>query len=270
MLSIAKGSSTAAVAALGAHVERVSLEGEPVVKPSTDGIQTHGGIAVLIPYAGRIRRGEYRFEGRAYALPVGKDGHAIHGFAKGARWKVLERRADSVRLTSRLKSAGYPGVVEATIRYSIARRGFSTDCSVRNVGMTDCPLVVGFHPYFLGKGWRISTARTAQRYRLRDGYFPTGETEPYPFEGVGSRSKLDDCFRVAGEVRLATGGRRLVIARRRMPFLVVYDGRYAEGRSVAIEPYTGLPDAYNNGIGLGVIKPGQSFSCGYSFGLADP
>lgn len=264
-ISITRGSSKAVVDTMGAHVVDVSLEGEPVVKPSSDGSQTHGGIAVLLPYAGRIRRGEYRFEGKNFRLPVGKDGHAIHGFAKDVRWKLLKSGSDFVVLTSRLKGQGYPGIVEATVAYSIARGSFSTDCHVKNVGWRECPVVAGFHPYFLGDDWRISTRGTAHKYLLQDRYFPTGERAPFSFDGVGPHSKLDDCFRIGGAVRLLLGRRKLVIRRKRMPYLVVYDGEYAEEKSVAIEPYTGLPNAYNNGIGLGIIKPGQDFSCGYSF-----
>jgi aldose 1-epimerase len=267
-VSISRGSSSAVVETAGGHVAEVTLGGEPVVKPSTDGSQTHGGIAVLLPYAGRVRRGEYTFEGRNYKLPVGAGGNAIHGFAKDARWKVARRRADSVLLTSRLEGQGFPGIIEAAITYSIARSSFSTSCAVKNIGKTDSPMVVGFHPYFLGDDWRISTERTVQRYLLRDSYFPTGERVRFSFEGVGPRSKLDDCFKASGVVRFHSGRRELVIRRRRMPYLVVYDGEYAEGRSVAIEPYTGLPDAYNNGIGLVALKPGRTFRCGYDVRLA--
>jgi aldose 1-epimerase len=266
-ISISKASSRATVDLMGAYVINVSLDGEPVVKPSGDGFHTHGGIAVLMPYAGRIKRGEYQFEGESFKLPVGKGGHAIHGFAKDARWKVLKRRGDLVELRSRLRGQGYPGILEATIAYSVGQRSFSTECLVRNMSNRDCPLVVGFHPYFLGDDWRISTSGNVQRYRLQDGYFPTGEREPFSFDGVGPHSNLDDSFRVGGTVRFHSSERELVIGRSRMPYLIVYDGKYAQGKSVAIEPYTGLPDAYNNGIGLRVLKPGQSFSCGYRFGI---
>jgi aldose 1-epimerase len=264
-LSIQRGSSKAVVDTLGAYVAEVSLDSEPVVKPSADGSQTHGGIAVLIPYAGRVRRGEYHFEGKSFKLTVGRDGHAIHGIAKDARWELRKKGPDFVRLTTRLHAEGYPGVVRATVAYSVTGTSFSTACEVRNVGGTDAPMVIGFHPYFLGKDWRISTEDMVQRYILRDRYFPTGKVVPYSFEGVGPDQRLDDCFRVDGSVSVRAGAHRVVISRNRMPYLVVYDGRYSEGESVAVEPYTGLPDAYNNGIGLNVLGPGESLSCGYRF-----
>ena len=266
-LTISNGGSRATIDATGAHVAEVLLAGERVVKPSGDGLPTHGGIAVLIPYAGRVRYGRYSFEGENLQLPVGRDGHAIHGFAKDARWKMLEKTIDSATLGCRLKGEGYPGTIEATVSYSVNRNSFSTGCVVMNAGDRDCPLVVGFHPYYLGEEWTISTDGPAYRYRLRDGYFPTGEREPYSFDGVGPRTRLDDCFEVRGAVVFRSEGRDLVIRRRRMPYLVLYDGKYAEGRSLAIEPYTALPDAYNNGVGLQILKSGGVFSCGYWFSL---
>src|ERR1700733_7858905 len=106
--SIRCGSSEAKISPDGGYVARLSLDGEEVIKPSNDGSQTHGGIAVLIPYAGRIRSGRYTFEGRSYRLPVKADGHAIHGFAKDARWKLTTEKTGSVTLGSRLRSAEYP------------------------------------------------------------------------------------------------------------------------------------------------------------------
>jgi aldose 1-epimerase len=264
-VTISSGGSRATIDPVGAHVAEVLLGGVRVIKPSEDGSQTHGGIAVLIPYAGRVRHGRYRFEGADFQLPVRKDGHAIHGFAKDTRWKVLEKGPDSATLGCRLKGVGYPSTIEVTMSYSVGRNTFRTGCTVRNAGSRDCPLVVGFHPYFLGEEWTILTDGPAYRYRLRDGFFPTGEREPYSFDGVGPRTRLDDCFEVPGTVLFRSEGRELKIGRRRMPYLVVYDGKYAEERSVAIEPYSALPDAYNNGIGLKVLKRGRVFTCGYWF-----
>ncbi|MDA4113228.1 MAG: aldose 1-epimerase [Thaumarchaeota archaeon] len=268
--SIRSASSEAKVSLDGAHVARLSLGGEEVLKPSDDGRQTHGGVAVLIPYAGRIRDGRYTFEGRSFRLPVSPDGHAIHGFAKDAPWMLVSENADSVTLGSRLTGAGYPGVLDARIRYSVRPESFSTECSVTNIGQRSCPFVTGFHPYFLARNWRIVTTGRTYRYTLADRYFPTGERRPFSFADVGPGTSLDDCFSVAGAIRLEAEGRTLVITRRRMPYLIVYNGKHAEGISVAIEPYSGLEDAYNNGIGLTVLRPGESFSCGYKVSLLRP
>ena len=261
-ISIGRGSTEALVDLAGAHVDALSVGGVGVIKPSTDGRPTHGGIAVLIPYAGRVRGGEYAFQGRTFRLPVGEDGNAIHGFAKDARWEVEQKGRASVVLASALKREGYPSTLRALVRYAAGRRTFSTACSVTNTGESACPVVVGFHPYFAGAHWRLTAPSTAYRYELRDRYFPTGKKARRSMRRLGPRVRLDDCFGAPGTVELLTESYRLRLTRRSMPYLVIYDGRYA-GKSVAIEPYTGLPDAFNNGVGVRTLGPGETFECGY-------
>ena len=101
------------------------------------------------------------------------------------------------------------------------------------------------------------------RYELQDQYFPNGERVRYYTSKAGPGTALDDCFAASGTLELLTERYKLRMVRHRMPYLVLYNGKYAEGESVAIEPYTGLPDAYNNGIGLHALGPGLSFECGY-------
>lgn len=258
----------ATVDLLGAHVRSLSIGGDPIVKPTNDGIPTHGGIAVLMPYAGRVRHGQYAFEGRKFQLPTGKDGHAIHGFAKDTTWEITVKKGASVSMAATLSGKGYPGTLEASIVYSARKRIFSTDCRVRNAGRSDAPIVVGFHPYLNAKRWSVRASPNSYRYQLADGYFPTGKKTRYSFELAGPGTKLDDCFGSSGTIELLSGGKKLTLRRRNMPYLVLYDGKYAEGKSVAIEPYSGLPDAYNNGIGLRTLSPGQTFRCGYDLAIS--
>ena len=266
-LIIASGASRAVIDPHGAYVAELSLKGGEVTMPSGDGAQTHGGIAVLAPYAGRVRDGRYRFGGEEFRLPTGKGGHAIHGFAKDALWESVEARGSAVVLRTPLEGEGYPGKLVAVLSYSVGENVFSTDCQVRNAGKRDSPVVVGFHPYFVARGWKIELESQVKRYELRDGFFPTGKTTAFSFEGAGPDTALDDCFIAEGKIRIHREAGELTIVRRGMPYFVVYDGKYAEGRSVAVEPYTGLPDAYNNGIGLKVLAPGQALRCGYDIAV---
>jgi aldose 1-epimerase len=259
--------SEATVSLDGARVESIYLDGNAVVTHSDDGVPTHGGVAVLMPFAGRVRNGRYIFEGTTYQLPVSRDGHALHGFAKDARWVVASKNAHAVTLRSRLKSSGYPGILDARITYSIRPRSFSTECVVTNVAARNCPFVAGFHTNFHARNWRIETTGLVHRYALADRYFPTGKTETFSFEEVSPGTRLDDCFKVAGTIRLKDESSTFLITRKGMPYLVVYNGT-TRNSSVAIEPYTGLDDAYNNGIGLSVLRPGQSFRCGYKISLS--
>ena len=49
-----------------------------------------------------------------------------------------------------------------------------------------------------------------------------------------------------------------------MPYIVIYNGEHAGNNAVAIEPMTGAPDAYHNGIGIISLDKGNEFKCSYS------
>jgi aldose 1-epimerase len=252
----------------GAHVEQLSLDGEEVIKPSSDGVPTHGGAAVLIPYAGRVRNGRYTFEGGVYQLPVGPEGHASHGFAKDTTWEVVEARPASVKLRAQLQGEGYPAILETEITYALGETTFSTDCVVKNVSTSACPLVVGFHPYFLARDWTLEAGGGAYKYELADTYFPTGKRVPFDIGALGPNTRLDSLFEVEGQVKLHSPSLTLTLQRRKLPYLILFNGKYAEGISLAIEPYSGLPDAYNNGIGVTKLEPGATFTCEYDVTLS--
>lgn len=269
-ISIRSGSSSAELSPQGAYAVGLSLDGTDLFKPTGDGKQQHGGAAVLIPYAGRIRKGRYTFEGKEYQFATEPDGDSLHGFGKDRRWQVEDNRADSVTFGALLKNRGYPGTLDTKVKYDIGPRVFSTGCTVTNVGRRAVPFVVGFHPYFLASEWRLSATGKVYRYELEDEFFPTGKKETFDFATIGAASHLDDEFRSAGTVKLETDRYTIVMKRYNMSYLVIFNGRQAEGKSVSIEPYTGLDDAFNNRIGLRVIEPGGSFKCGYDISLISP
>jgi aldose 1-epimerase len=243
----------------GAHIEQLILDGDEVIKPSN---------AVLIPYAGRVRNGRYTYEGERYQLPAGREGHASHGFAKDTIWEVVDMQQASAKFKATLRGEGYPGILETEIIYALSGATFSTDCAVKNVSTRDCPIVVGFHPYFLARDWTLEAEGSAYKYALADAYFPTGLKTAFDIGAVGPGTGLDNPLEVEGKVKLHYPLHTLTIERKNMPYIVLFNGRYAEGVSLAIEPYSGLPDAYNNGIGLAKLEPGAVFTCGYQVTLS--
>ena len=223
---------------------------------------------MLIPYAGRVRDGRYAFEGERYQLPVGREGHASHGFAKDEPWGVVDRQGHSVGLKATVRGEGYPGVLEAELTYALSGATFSTACEVKNVSTRDCPVEVGFHPYFLAQNWTLEANGGAYKFELADTHFPTGAKTALDVGALGPGTRLDNPVELEGEIKLHSPSRTLTIRRRNMPYVVLFNGKYAEGVSLAVEPYSGLPDAYNNGIGLAKLEPGATFSCGYDVTLS--
>lgn len=269
-ISIKSGSSRAEVLTKGAYVKSLSLEGCEVLKPTPDGIMTHGGCAILLPYAERVRNGTYSYDGRKYSLPKNSEGNAIHGFLKDATLEVKKRAEASIELGTQLAHSGYPTTLDVIVKYGISSSGFSASCEVLNAGERRAPLSIGFHPYFVGSDWKIGHACKIEKLEMSDRFFPNGARREFSFNGkeFGTSDSFDDCFYFPCDAEIKTRSIRLTISKKNMPYSVVYNGKWAEGESVAFEPYTSAPDAFNNGYGLINLPTGQSYECGFDVQFA--
>lgn len=268
---IESGSSTAEILERGAYVRSLSIDGSPLLKQTSDDSMTHGGCAVLIPFAGRIRGATYVYDGKTYSLPRNDGDNAIHGFLKDRDLLLKKKTASSVTLEASIAQTGYPTTLRVRIDYQIFSRGFRVDCQVTNVGESRAPLSVGFHPYFMGKNWEIEHECKIQKLQTSDGVFPNGKIDPSAFGtiGQGNHEKFDDCFQFPCNAQLRTDSHSLTIRKKNMPFVMVYNGEWAEGESLAFEPYTSAPDAFNNGIGLINLLPNESHECGFEVQLVE-
>lgn len=266
---IVSGSSKATILHKGAYVYDLAIAHHDLLKKTRDDLTTHGGCGALVPFAGRIRNGEYTWNGKKYSLPKNNEGNAIHGFLKDSKLEVKKNTTDSIELEGFLSSPGYPSELLANLNYRISENGFSASCQVSNVGKSDCPLYVGFHPYFLAQQWQIKHDCNVYKLEMKDKYFPTGKTDEFDFnkEAYSSQTKFDTCFHFPCDLSLQTESYTLKLRKKELPYLLVYNGKWAEGKSVALEPYSAPPDAFNNLIGLKTLYPGETFSCGFELEL---
>ena len=271
-LLIQRGSSRSEIDINGAYVKSIVLGGEEILKPSSDGIDTHGGMAMLLPYANRVRLARYVWNGKEYVLPKNNGKHSIHGLTREMQWNVAHRGSDSLTLSLKLDTECYPVPLFLKVTYTISDRAFSVSIEAHNEGDIPAPFMAGMHPYFKYDGeWKIECDRSLLRLNYEDSYFPDGSISPVDPVSLNSKSSLkyDNSFIAGDEVRLNAGKHKLNLHNRGMPFMVVYNGEYAEGKSVAVEPMSGAPDAFNNDIGLVAIKAKSSFTCSSVFELTE-
>jgi aldose 1-epimerase len=269
MIKLRMQTGYAEVCDKGAHLSALFMDNKEILKGSSDGVATHGGSAVLIPYAGRVKAGRYSFNGRNYSLPLSSDGHAIHGLVLSSKWVAVSISSASVVMTTRLKHEGYPSPLELSVKYAFSSpASFQVEFVATNAGFRDAPIVIGAHPYFFAKKWSLHHEGPVQRLLTEEKDFPNGELEDFSFNGKRFRDEqFDDCFVGGDELTLVADDYSLRILRFNMPYFVVYNGQYAEKVSVSIEPMTGAPDAFNNGIGLKTLKPQETFRCGFELDL---
>lgn len=261
---------SAKIDTVGAYLSELNIDGQRVLKPSSDGVSVHGGSAVLIPYSGRVRRGIYSFEGHRYSLPVNDgSGNSIHGFVRDTHFHTVSRKRDRIVLRTEISGKGYPSTLSLNVKYRLSPHKILTSFTISNTGPVNAPLLVGSHPYFsVSEEWKLRFSRPLIRLKAEDIFFPTGETEKAGRLYTNKHEAFDESlfFKGGGRITLESEAAQVEILRHNLNFITLYTGDYTEGRSLAIEPQSGVPDAFNNGIGLKIIKPGQTMNFWFTIG----
>ncbi|MEO8711692.1 MAG: aldose 1-epimerase, partial [Parafilimonas sp.] len=167
---------------------------------------------------------------------------------------------------------GFPFNYTCTITYSLEKdNSLSIRTSVKNNSETQMPLCDGWHPYFtLGaKVNELSFEMNADKMLVfNERLVPTGEIIPYKkFQQpeILDDTFLDNCFllndnnKPAFVLRNNSSGLELSIQPdKSYPYLQIYTPPHRN--SIAIENLSAAPDAFNNKIGLAILKPGETCS----------
>lgn len=200
------------------------------------------GCYPMLPWAGRIRDGQFKFERKHFQLPLNLGAHAIHGFGFAMPWQVASQDARSLELSLALPQDGrWPFGGTAHQRMELADDQLELQLSIKS-GEVAMPAVIGWHPWF----------RRPERLR----FFPD---VIYPRDGVGIATlpvvpppagPWDDCFINTQTVSLEYEGYALHLTSDCMHW-VVYN---QADEAACVEPQSGPPDAFN--IEPVVLPPG--------------
>ncbi|WP_030788876.1 aldose epimerase [Streptomyces sp. NRRL S-920] len=199
------------------------------------------GSFPMVPWCGRIRDGQFRDGASVHQMPLNSPPHAIHGFARDARWRTARTSKTEAVFTYDLTAPWpYPGrvtqIVELTEEALTLRLGIETYGD-------SFPAQAGWHPWFHrvldggGEPVRIDFDPAWQEER-GDDHLPTGRrVEPAP-------GPWDDCFGMPEgvDVTLTWPGRLALNVTSREQWVVVYDEQEA---AVCVEPQTGPPNGLN-------------------------
>ncbi len=192
------------------------------------------GCYPMLPWAGRIRNGRFRFGGDDYRLPPTLGTHAIHGVGFTSPWRVRRQGPASIELVLALpEDERWPFGGSATQRIAVDRHGIRLRLSVQ-AGTRPMPLpVIGWHPWFL-KPDALDFAPDACFPRDGDGIatLPPAAVPPGPW---------DDCFLNRQPVALHRQGQALQL-RSGCRHWVVFD---ETAHATCVEPQTAPPDAFN-------------------------
>jgi aldose 1-epimerase len=295
-IEIASGDQRAVVVEVGGGLRAYSAAGRELLDGyPADGEIVSGRGQVLIPWPNRLRDGTYEFDGQRHQLPLTEPEHhnAIHGLVRWADWTVGEREESRVVMEHVIHpSPGYPFSLAVSIEYALSDDGLSVATKATNGGEDPCPYGAGAHPYLtLGTATVDSIVLTApgrQMLRSDDRGIPTGRVAvdgtEYDFrepKRIGA-TRLDHCFthleRDDGIARVElrgpdeSGGLTLWMDDA-YGYLMLFTGDPlpdVNRRSLAVEPMTCPPNAFNTGEALIRLEPGGSFSSRWGIAPALP
>jgi len=211
------------------------------------------GSYPMVPWAGRIRRGRFRFDGSDYELPVNFGDHAIHGVGFGDSWTLTRQTPELVELELPLPSdTRWP--FGGTARQRIAVDGETVRFELAAIaGDSAMPASLGWHPWFR-KPERFDFHPQAM-YRRDDDHIAVDELVPVP------AGPWDDCFVNERPVGLTIEGIDVQLTSDCHDW-VVYD---MPAHGTCIEPQSAPPDAFT--VRPNRIEPGDELAIWFEIGV---
>lgn len=285
--------SRAIITEVAAALRVLEVDGIEVVDAHPENaVPPYGSGIILAPWPNRIRDGIWLLDGEPQQLDLTEPdlGNAIHGLLRTRPYRVAARSDEAITLEATIyPQHGYPFIVDTRVHYELRVDGIVVTHELRNASDATAPVAVGAHPFVrvgdVPIGELTITLAAATRFVTDDRLNPVGE-EPVDgtvFDlragGVVGALDLDTAF---GGVQHSEDG----IARHR---LTAPDGRFTEvwqgpdfgfvqaftphtyprptaddprrlGQAVAIEPMTAPPNAFNSGLGVRWLAPGERWS----------
>lgn len=200
------------------------------------------GCFPMVPWAGRVRRGRFRFDARGHHLPVNLAPHSIHGTGFTSVWR---READDTLIHT--FPGDWPFGGHAAQRFELDDDGLTCHLEV-HAGRHAMPAVAGWHPWFR-RPVALSFA-AGRMYRRDDEGIPDGELVAVP------PGPWDDCFTdVVSPPQLTWPTGPIVSITSSCDHWVVYD---QPAHALCVEPQTGPPDEFNLlGVRGTLVRPGE-------------
>jgi aldose 1-epimerase len=206
-----------------------------ISEAEVDGDPMLWGCYPMVPWAGRVREGRFRFRGQDHELPLDAPPHAIHGVGYRSAWEVTGPGALRLDLDGRWPLGG---AVTQEVELTADALTLTMTVTATDRAMA---VVAGWHPCFRprldrGEPARLAIAPTSMWERDGTG-IPTGRQVPVP------AGPWDDAFSgLHSDPRITWPGAIEVSLQSTCGVWVVYD---RDPRLLCVEPQTDAPDAFN-------------------------
>ncbi len=228
----------------GGRIASFVVAGHELLRTSGAGSVQWGSFP-MAPWAGRIRRATFDFDGRTYDLPVNFPPHSIHGTVLDRRWQLV---GDGAIATDLGPDWPFGGI--AIQRFELSAD--SLTCRLEVQSETVMPASIGWHPWFIRRleglpgELELEFDAGAMYVRDDDGIATTRRVPRPP-------GPWDDCFTdVRRPPRLRWPGFLELSIESDCPDWVVYT---VPEDALCVEPQTAPPDALNGTPAI--VEPGR-------------
>ncbi len=263
---------------LGGSLQELIIDNISVIdgiRPDEQGLQEYRNSfksSILFPFPNRIKDGAYHFGEKSYQLEINDTvfNNAIHGLVHDRSFTLQKEIANTERAELELgyradgSHPGFPFAYELRLKYSFSNQGeASLGFELINTGEQSFPFGLGWHPYFASS----DLAKSVLSMDALDHFICPERMIPEEKEAAGladqfaiGEQAFDDGYslvRPACSFETPDYHLSLSFETQEESYLQIYTPPHR--RSMAIEPMTCVTDAFNNGIGLEVLDPGDRY-----------
>jgi aldose 1-epimerase len=286
------GDYAATITEVGARMRSLTYARRPLIASfDVDELPPLYRGAVLAPWPNRIADGRYSFAGESYELPLTEPARrtALHGLVLWNAWSVLTSssprggRPNQLSLGCRIwPQQGYPFLLDLEMHYSLGADGLTIVLAAKNAGDRSAPYGCSIHPYLVaGAGrvddWLLSlpgceylevdTVRllplaqrsvVATRMDFQLGRKVGKDQVDHAFTGLG----FDAARECAARLLHPDGGGVEMVWDDACRWVQLHTADRPEPSNnrvgLAIEPMTCPPNAFQTGLDLIRLEPGQT------------
>jgi aldose 1-epimerase len=286
---ITHGSFRAVITQVAAALREFTVGGVDLTEPYPESVSPpFGDGIVLVPWPNRVEDGLWSLDGRPQQLDITEPArhNALHGLLRNVGYTLVEAQPNAVALAATVfPQHGYPFHLATTVRYELTDSGLAVTHTVRNLSAAKAPVAIGTHPFLtigdVPTEQLTLTVHATTRFEVDARLNPIAEL-PVAGSRFDLRSgrlvgelDLDDAF---GGVETVDGVSAVLAAPDGREVRLVQDENHGyvqvfttrdfpkkggPGLAVAVEPMTAPPNAFNSGLGLMWVEPGQSWSVGW-------
>lgn len=234
--------------------------------------------SILFPFTNRIENGTYNFNDITFKLHKNESGghNAIHGLVHDKTYQLIEQEISEENASVVISydetnpHLGFPFKYSISLKYVLSKDALELKVEILNNDQKSFPFSLGWHPYFKTDDLFNSELKLNSNKKLlvNDEMIPNGEMQ-IAWKGFLKIKDegFDDCFVLnTNHVELKTQEYHFEFHfSTGENYLQIYTPN--DRKSIAIEPQTAPANSFNNGIGLQILQPDETYDLNWKINL---